>query len=90
MCESHFCSLKAYFSCTTASSPILTSNIFFRTSMPLLLIFLPIVYALTFKVVHTNVQTLLDVRLVGTLHTCEVPALKIKQQTYLSGYYRYF
>ena len=51
--------------------------------MPLLFIFLPIVYALTFKVVHTNVQTLLDVRLVGTLRTCEVPGLKIKQQKFV-------
>ena len=76
--------------CTTASSPILNSDIFLRTSMPLLFIFLPIVYALTFKVVHTNVQTLLDVRLVGTLRTCEVPGSKIKQLTYLSGYYRAF
>ena len=77
-----FAASKHTLACTTASSPILTSNIFFRTSMPLLFIFLPIVYALTFKVVHTNVQTLLDVRLVGTLRSCEVPGLKNKQQEF--------
>ena len=85
MCESHFCSLKAYFSlhyCIISNFNF--QYFFFRTSMPLLFIFLPIVYALTFKVVHTNVQTLLDVRLVGTLlRTCEVPGLKLKQQKFV-------
>ena len=83
MCESHFCSLKAHFSlhyCIISNFNF--QYFFFRTSMPLLFIFLPIVYALTFKVVHTNVQTLLDVRLVGTLRSCEVPGLKNKQQEF--------
>ena len=75
--RSHFCSLKAYFSLHYCIISNFNFQYFFRTSMPLLFIFLPIVYALTFKVVHTNVQTLLDVRLVGTLRTCEVPGLKL-------------